>query len=406
MTDYTRISSELGKKHWLGSTIHDHAEFGGEAGGGKTTISLSAPGSGKTTLSSWVAQSSKYVPPPYDKHGIIRAIMTGEIYTDPVFLETVIWRIRDGDGFPRIIKENWVNSFRSHPDWWNGNIAKDVHIWVHEDDMGYILFYSINKKNQQVPILHMPKIETYRNAEDLIRRLHWGAINAVLEPQEYQLSPTLITKLREKRMDVKEDVEKVDYRKNLKKERVPHKKQSSKNYAGFAQREVSPSYFWFELIHVAKDKNDLRHITFVIDEVDDIFEARSEGDVWKLIDILASDWKDLRKVNISTHLTTHQTDFVDWRIMKRADYIIWMLGAEIKPSFSMIKKQNIVSDLPMGMFLIEKRKIEFGVCPFNKIPNAQPAARIDGLKGEIKRLPDTMALGIMKAYQDCGVIEV
>ena len=124
---------------------------------------------------------------------------------------------------------------------------------------------------------------------------------------------------------------------------------------------------------------------FCIDEWDDIAEARSEGDVWKLIDVLASDWKTLRKSNISAQLSTHQTDYVDWRILKRIDYFVWMKGATIHPAYSMITSQNIVSDLPMGLFLIEERKISFGRQPFDKLgADAFFLIRIQDNKGDFR----------------------
>ena len=144
---------------------------------------------------------------------------------------------------------------------------------------------------------------------------------------------------------------------------------------------------------------------FCLDEIDDIFEARSEGDVWKLIEMLANDWKDLRKHNISTMLSTHEIDFIDWRILPRIDYIIWMTGARIHAR-SVIKVQTLVSNLPIGLFLIEQRGITFGKNTFNKIPLAQPAVRIDGLKGEDFNLTEPVAARIMNQYaEQWGVLK-
>lgn len=402
--DYSKISAKIGHHHWLDCVTHDDGQFA-EQGGGKTVLHLAMPGTGKSTLMCHEAQMSKYV--QGSKKNFVRSMELGENLSDfDVFLETVIWRVRDGDSCPNIITQNWINSYKGAM-----GTAKDFHLWVHVADKN-VVFYSYNHKRQIIPINNMPKIEFYRDAEDLMRRLHWGAINAVLEPQTYTLSPMLIQKLREKKMDIREEVEIERERESSepkrgrppkgakKKERAPGRPSArhGKKSKDYAAMEISPSYFWFDLIHVAKSMNRYRHIHFCIDEVDDIFEARSEGDVWKLIDILASDWKDLRKYNISTALSTHQTDYVDWRILKRVDYIIWMRGATINPNYSMLWQQAIVSNLPIGMFLIEHRKIDFGRDYFTKIPRGQPAMRIDGLKGESFKLDAETALHIMEYY--------
>jgi hypothetical protein len=303
----------------------------------------------------------------------------------------VIWRVRDFDAFSNIIPENWENSFRNG-EWCNG--IKKLHLFVHEDDD--LLFYAYNYKKQPIPIKNLPVIERYKDADDVMHKLHWGAINAIVEPQTYHLSATLIQKLREKKMDQSDVDDRTEEIKKDKKREADNRKKGiaeprTKNktkaiLTEYERREVNPAYFWFDLIHTAMESNRLRHLTICIDEWDDIAEARSEGDVWKLIDILASDWKTLRKANISTHLSTHQTDYVDWRILKRIDYFIWMKGAQVHPSYSMITARQVISDLPMGKFIIESRLISFGQEDFGKIPRSQPAVRIDGLKGQILRL--------------------
>lgn len=379
MTDYSRISSKIGHRHWIDSVTHDDGQFAAD-GGGKSTASFSSPGKGKSTLMCYVAQSCRFL--HGSKGDFVNDFSRHEdVSSYKVFLETVIWRVRDFDAFSNIIAANWADSMRGHE--WSEAI-KDLHLFVHKDDS--LLFYSLNHKKKPVPVRNLPLIERYEDSDDLMRKIHWGAINAVVEPQTYHLSRTLIQKLREKKMGISEaaerkDAEEANTRSN-KKNPPAHRPRKNAALTGYEKREISPAYFWFDMIHTAMESNHLRHITFCIDEWDDIAEARSEGDVWKLIDVLAQDWKTLRKANISTHLSTHQTDYVDWRILKRIDYFIWMRGAVIHPSYSMINRQSIVSDLPMGMFIIESRMIDFGRENFGKIPYSQPAVRIDGLKGQ------------------------
>jgi hypothetical protein len=399
MTDYSNISIPIGERNWQNSITHDNGQFA-QDGGGKSTLYLGQPGKGKSTLMCHAAQMSRCM------HNGSKIEFIGDLlakndlskYSGKIYQETVIWRARDMDSFGNIIPENWQTSYKGAM-----GSTKDMYLWVHENDTN-VIFYSYNHKRQEIPVKGLPAPQFYTDAEDLIKRLHWGAINVVLEPQTYKLSQTLIQKLREKKMDINANDDRENERKKLQKSKASHVKKSTKAlFTEYERREVSPSYFWFDLIHVAKSQNKDRHIMFSLDEVDDIFEARSEGDVWKLIEMLANDWKDLRKHNISTNLSTHEIDFIDWRILPRIDYIVWMTGARLHARSS-IKVQSLVSNLPIGMFLIEQRGITFGQNTFGKIPLSQPAVRIDGLKGEDFNLTEGVARKLLQKYEElwCG----
>jgi hypothetical protein len=395
MTDYSNISKSIGEKNWQDCITHDNGQFA-QNGGGKSTLYLSQPGQGKSTLMCYAAQMSRSL--HGSKLDFVKDLMHREPldrYAGKVFQETVIWRARDMDSFANIIPQNWITSMKG-----SMGSTKDLHLWVHERDKD-IIFYSYNHKRQEITVQNLPPPIYYRDAEDILRRLKWGAINVVLEPQTYSLSPTLIQRLREKKMDISDEEERdQEWQKDQRKKTGHRKKTHRATQTSYEKREVSPSYFWFDLIHVAKRMNKYRHIMISIDEIDDVFEARSEGDVWKLIEMLANDWKDLRKSNISTNLSTHETDFIDWRILKRIDYFVWMAGASVHSAYSMLKLQNLVSDLPIGSFLIERRKMDFGFNTFGKIPLAQPAVRIDGLKGEDFNLSPSVSERLMRAYED------
>lgn len=394
MTDYSKISTHLGQVLWQNSITHDNGQFA-QDGGGKSTLLLGQPGKGKSTLLCYKAQMSRCM------HNGSKIPLVGDIvakndlsqYAGKVFQETVIWRARDMDSFANIIPCNWFNSFKG-----SMGATKDMCLWVHEKDT-HIIFYSYNHKRQEICINGLPAPRFYTDAENLIKHLEWGKINVVLEPQTYHLSPTLIQKLREKKMDISDEDDRENERQKIRKSRgKPHQKKSTRNaQTAYEKREVASSYFWFDMIHVAKSQNKDRHIHFILDEIDDIFEARSEGDVWKLIEMLANDWKDLRKHNISTSLSTHEIDFIDWRILPRIDYIIWMTGARLYGR-SAIKVQTLVSNLPIGKFLIEQRGISFGQNDFGKIPLSQPAVRIDGLKGEDLILTEKVAQRLLEEY--------
>lgn len=381
-TSYENISSKKGETHWVSSYLHDNGQTASD-GGGKSTLSLSSPGKGKSTLMCTNAELCMYI--DGSKQELVRAIVNkDDLSSFKPYFETVIWRVRDFDSFSNIIKENWEASLKA----WglqNAYRAKEFHLFVHEDDD--LVFYSYTTKNKAVPVANLPTIQRYKDVTDLMHKMHWGAINAVVEPQTYRLSQSLIQKLRQKKMDINEQDDREEEKKKVDKTKPMGRPKKAKNtLTKYEKMEVSPAYFWFDLINGAQSLNKMRHITFCIDEWDDIAEARSEGDVWKLIDNLAANWKDLRKNNISTHLSTHQTDYVDWRILKRIDYFIWMKGAQVHPSYSMIKHQSLISDLNMGWFIMEQRMVSFGKVRFDKIPKSHPSVRIDGLKGNDIRL--------------------
>lgn len=395
MTDYSNISKYIGEKNWNDCITHDSGQFAAN-GGGKSSLFLSQAGQGKSTLLCYSSQMSRCL--HVTKIDFIRDLLAKNdlsVYSGKIFLETEAWRVRDMDSCANIISQNWWNSFKGRM-----GPVKDFYLWVHEKDFADIIFYSYNHKRQEMCVKNLPMPMMYHDTEDLMRRLKQGAINAILEPQTYVLSPTLIQRLREKKMDISEDMERDRELEKAKRSKTPGRKSLKSVKTSYENREVSPSYFWFDFIHTARRMNKYRHLKINLDEVDDVMEPRSEGDVWKLIDMLAGDWKDLRKANISTTLATHETDFLDWRIMKRIDYFVWMAGASVHNAYSMLKIQNLVSDLPIGTFIIEKRKIDFGLNTFEKIPLGQPALRVDGLKGEPFNLSPKVGDRIMKQYED------
>jgi len=420
MVNYEKIRP--GYDLWLESVFHDSGEYS-NAGGGKTTGYFSLPGMGKSTLLCIATQITSSFPGKQNKGAFIKA--QSALLEDPgnkdlldiiqsyvIEPETCIWRIRDSDGFANLIKPNWDRSFRGNRE---APLGKPFHIWVHEKDADTVFFYCIDEKYNVVPVKNIPQIEYYHDAVDLISNLHIGCINAVLEPQTYKLSSEMISRLKEKKMEINDEYEtelkdrairaedRADRAETGRKPGRPKGTRSrSKRAAGtgkYEQMEIAPAYFWFDLIHTALKWNRRRHITFVIDEWDDVAEARSEGNAWKFIDILANDWKSLRRNNISAYLTTHQTDFVDWRILKRMEYKIWMRGAIVKDAWSMISQQELISGLDIGRYIIEYSKIRFGLCPFPKIPHSQPSVNIDGLKGQQRFLKPKEMDRLMKAME-------
>lgn len=353
---YGHISKHKGRKNWAEANIHDDGMVQ-TSGGGKSTLSLGMMGVGKSTLGCYSAQECMYLNNE-SKKKLVDQIASSEpldiIDTSKCHPETVIWRGRESDSFSNILPENWKRNLEMKGIY---KPVKSVHLFVHEDDD--LIFYQY-PQHEPVAVEHLPPIERYENAADIMHKLHWGEINVVYEPQTYVLSNELVQRLKERKMD--------------------------NHVFSYANKEVKSAYFWFDIFLVCRMMNKQRHIQIMVDEWDDVVEARPEGDAWKLAEDLANGWKDLRRANISTHLSTHQTDFVDWRILKRIDYLVWMRGSTIHPNYSCIKRQSIVSNLPMGQYIIETRTIDFGIMEFDRISNKQQDVRVDGIKGYPKIL--------------------
>jgi hypothetical protein len=372
---YGHISKYKGRKNWAEANIHDDGMVQ-SAGGGKSTLSLGMMGVGKSTLGCYSAQECMYLNNE-SKKKLVEQIASAEpgdiIDTGKCHPETVIWRGRESDSFSNILPENWKKNLEMKGVY---KPVKNVHLFVHEYDE--LVFYQY-PNHEPIAVEHLPVIERYESAADIMHKLHWGEINVVYEPQTYVLSNELVQRLKERKMDNHVLLVKEDTKKKPKKDPKEPKKEKQKN--SYANKEVKSAYFWFDIFLVCRMMNKQRHIQIMVDEWDDVVEARPEGDAWKLAEDLANGWKDLRRANISTHLSTHQTDFVDWRILKRIDYLVWMRGSTVHPNYSCIKRQSIVSNLPMGQYIIETRTIDFGIMEFDKIANKQTDVRVDGLKG-------------------------
>jgi hypothetical protein len=384
--NYGRISKKIGLQNWQYNIFHDDGNIESD-GGGKSCMYLSPPGKGKSTL---MAQSAQYVRTVEgdSKKKYIAALnekkQSKEFTVKP---ETVIWRIREFDNFNTLIPQNWQ---KSYPQW--GVEYKPVHIFVHEKDNP--LFYSYLGGEPVTPI-NLPQFERYRDAQDIMRKLHWNAINAVLEPQTYRLSDNLIFSLQKHKMEDEAEPE------PLVTPGGKRKKGRPKKQIDYTKKFVDPAYFWYDLLDIAYRTNNRRHITFFIDEFHDVAEADCEGDAWKLVSILATKtYPQFRKNNVSLHLSTHQLSFVDYRIAKRIEYINWFRGARIAPNHSMINLQPLLSQLTMGDIITEECNIQFGLMHFDKIHNAPPQIYVAGLMGQNQSIPTADYKRLLKAQDE------
>jgi hypothetical protein len=174
--------------------------------------------------------------------------------------------------------------------------------------------------------------------------------------------------------------------KYLKKPKPPKlaiQKKKKKKEVDYSRKYVDPAYFWYDLLDFAYRLNNRRHITVFIDEFHDVAEADCEGDAWKLVSILSTKkHPQFRKNNLSLHISTHHLSMIDYRMVRRVEYINWFRGAKISPNVSMINLQPLLSGLEMGVIINEELNIQFGIMEFQKIFRAPPQLYIEGLKGQ------------------------
>jgi hypothetical protein len=377
MSVYDKISKKIGRQNWNYNIFHDDGNVESD-GGGKSCAYLAPPGKGKSTLMAQAAQFVRSVIGDSKKSYISHVAQGKDCSHFTIEPETVLWRLREFDNFASLIPPNWINSY---PNW--GAEVKPVHVFVHELDNP--LFFSI-QNNTPVTPTNMVPIERYHDAQDLMGKIHWNAINCILEPQTYRLSKNLIFALQKHKMDDDPDAEpepdKPKYDPDTG-EPIKQKKKKKKQGVDYSKKFVDPAYFWYDLLDITYRNNNRRHVTFFIDEFHDVAEADCEGDAWKLASILATKtYPQFRKNNVSLHLSTHQLSFVDYRIVKRIEYINWFRGAKIAPNHSMISLQALLSNLNIGQLITEETNIQFGIMTFDKIHNAPPQVYIAGLLGQ------------------------
>ena len=358
---WSKVSVRTGKELYASARIHDDGVFE-SMGGGKTSISVGMPGSGKSTLLTQFAETSLYM-----KHGskrkVCQQIATAEegdiIDYSGCTLETIVWRIREFDSWPVFC--NWKLQLEKKGLF--NTKYKRLHLFIHEDDD--LIFYCVNRDHKLMPVDNMPVIERYSTVSDLIGKIHQNQINAICEPQSYTLSENLQQILMEK---------------NLEGVKKPGK---SSEVVKYDELECKPAIWWFDFLFSFQTMNRMQFVTIIIDEWDDVSPARNSGPVWHLTDLLADQFVDFRRNNISCHFSVHACDFVDWRILRRANYFLWYAGGVPSKACSRSKYRSLTTMQPIGNFIIEDKEIKFGRMNFDKLPIPMPVARIEGLKNRI-----------------------
>jgi len=390
VVDYSVFSAKLGRKLTNEILISDPSDSELSAGGSQAVI-IGSFGTGKSTMMANFAQYSDCT------SGSKLPLMHARMFNDHERLkelrakpQTVVYRVRDSDIWPVLIPGNWSERFPE-----SFRVPKDLVLFIHAGDAANILFYTFDKKHEPIAIPHMCEVCTYEDAQDLVTKLREGWINCILEPQEYQLSENLIDYIRIIRSeDRPSEINKPLVPSGKRPVGRPKMKKEPRDYSNVA---VKPAVFWFDFISAVRTGFHNRPIQCIFDEADDFISATSSDTQWWLVYDFSEKYRDLRKNNISTLVSTHSWDMLFYAIPKRASYKIMLPGTVSTPKFTMIKRTEIFSQLPAGHYMIEKAFKEFGIDRFSRIPHPI-MGKIEGLRGDFKGLTNAQFKAIKSQY--------
>ena len=351
------IGVKKGDKYYMGAIFHDD---GVNHYGGESLAIFGAMGSGKSTLLQYLAQYTRYLPEG-SKDAMIARVLAGHP-ADKTEPETIVYRGRQFDIWNSLLPDQWM---KSQPDFVFE--PKPVYLFVHKDDPLQFTYID-NKTNKRHPLPDLPQVSRYVDAEDLFGRIRHGAINIVYEPERYQLSRYLARKLSEKKME----------RQRVQSEKPQGKLRRLESETKKIRDTIVPSpIFWYDFIYQTAHLKGNEFMTFIVDEFHDVAEGRSEGDMWKLADIFANRFVDIRKLNISFYLVAHDTVFVDWRIFQRIERYCWLPRCRIPPDKSPIYPA-MVKHLSVGEAYFEHKLSGWGFVEFPRIKNQPPLVRVIG----------------------------
>jgi hypothetical protein len=381
------ISAVIGRKLFMQTLITDDARAA-TGSGGVQTIVLGSFGTGKSTLLGNMAQFSRFMTKGSKQsyiHHVVHKLPLKGFETKPT---TVLWRARDLDLWPALIPTNWLERIQ-------GFTPKPLHVFVHNDDYDDITLFCYNDKEDYTPhpIPNLPKIEQFSKADDLIPRLVDGAINVVVEPQSYRISSRLSMTIQEMRSDFigKEN-------RDEKKDNAPERrgKGRPRRISNYEQHAVKPAVFWFDAVSAAMSLWRGKPLQVILDEGDDLLTSKSADVMWWAQGFFVEAYRDFRKANLSTVISTHTWDMIRDELLKRSTHKILFPGIK-KSQNSMIRQAPIINRLQPGNFIIENTNREFGREKFGRIPNPI-VCKIDGLKGAYPSLTPKQAREIREIY--------
>ena len=207
----------------------------------------------------------------------------------------------------------WRGRFR---DIWVYLKPEQVVLFFHEQDKPAV-WKSRPTSRDAENVTSRWEVRTYSSARDLLDKLEDGRINVVYEPTFYAVPQEL-----KEKWGLNGDID-----------------------------VVEGILWWFELFDALTTRIDARWFTIVFDEMHDLAPSGSSGAAWKFIERGQNYFSEMRDRYISFHGITHSLDLLDFRILRKFSWFIYVNGATPHPQSSM--KVNKVTWLDDGEAIID-----------------------------------------------------
>lgn len=288
MAGFPKINIASASEHLNAVRIHEIES------GGVTFGIVGSKGSGKTHFLMHLAHQVVFL------HPIVKNAVK----------ETVIWRGRPID--------YWNYMFYPDFEWENEAFKRRVivHYWEEDEPC----FETEHRER-----LTIPELRSYSCVTDLYEQIVPGEVNVVYEPSVYLMSPGMLNNIA---------------RRSLISEKA------------LTEVELDPCLWWAEFMFYVLNFKKAGFITFILDEIDEIFPAACQSIRWHVQALFADSLKDFRKANISLFFSIHDQTDLDYRIRSKIQFWGYMKGG-IPPAGSAVNKAYTMT-LPVGDMIIER----------------------------------------------------
>ena len=118
-----------------------------------------------------------------------------------------------------------------------------------------------------------------------------------------------------------------------------------------------------------KQRDDF--ISLILDDANTLFEENPRGEKWHMTESFVSSIIDLRRLNISLLLSCHETGLMYYKVRRRSDFVIYLRGSKPDEQQSRIH-WKLPTKLEIGNAIVEDPLVEFGLMPFDRLPQ-QPS---------------------------------
>lgn len=325
------IEAHHAQKLWENLLVHDDGILGT---GGTFCNLIGSFGHGKSTLLMQAAEFCRSLPYGVTKRDL-RLRDPEDRHVD-TFPETVIMRGMSDDHWNALIPKNWERSYPSY------GKAKKLVVHIHKDDNYTFSEVTPGKRRK---INYDLRIKKYSDCASLLKQIRHGGINVVYEPSHYILSKDMRERLAQNKLQSAKDIKDED--------------------------TLAPSpVWWFEFSDTLLKITEGRHVTMILDEIHDVAPNYPSGNLFHITGNFAKSLIHFRKNNISLFGSTHDEYLLDYRVKDRIPIRIWFPGSSPKNSMVQLKLLRSLDDI--GEAVIEEKNIEFGILPFDRIPNQPP----------------------------------